>query len=321
MENKILVSVCIPAYNHEKTIKQSINSVLEQDVNFKYEIIIGDDCSTDNTAKILKENYKTPEIRLILRKKNLGGTKNFADIIQKAKGKYLILLEGDDYWEHNDTLQYMVDFLEAHDDFVGISAKRKRVDYYGKLLGDNADINSRKKILTLKDFLNNEVFDLGATLFRNRVIDIDLKNMVRASRNSGDFWMCVSILEQGKLYLTSKYLGVYRYVKRKGSSNYNSMHTRWEIYVDTMHVIQNMEKYHYPKHRYQKWYQKQTDDILHYIFEQKNMLVYIIKLIRLLGFIKFIKIIIVFWIKPLGDFMAKCCIAKIWRQFNDRMYI
>ena len=85
-----------------------------QKVNFKYEILVGDDCSSDDTQNVLKEYQKSnPSLfRLFLRDSNIGATKNAYELLINARGKYLATCEGDDYWTDENKLQIQVDFLE-----------------------------------------------------------------------------------------------------------------------------------------------------------------------------------------------------------------
>ena len=114
-----LLSVCLITYNHEKYIREAIDSVLMQNVNFDWELIIADDCSTDNTRNILLEyKEKYPDfINLILQEKNVGPAKNWEDLITYPKSKYIAYFEGDDYWTDPLKLQKQVDFLEANPDY------------------------------------------------------------------------------------------------------------------------------------------------------------------------------------------------------------
>src|ERR1017187_10207934 len=93
------VSVLMITYNHEKYIAQAIESVLMQKTNFPFELVIGEDCSTDGTGAIVAEySRKYPEIiRAHLRERNLGALENFRALFRACRGKYLALLEGDDY--------------------------------------------------------------------------------------------------------------------------------------------------------------------------------------------------------------------------------
>tara|TARA_B100000929_G_C15480783_1_gene411136 strand:- start:559 stop:1485 length:927 start_codon:yes stop_codon:yes gene_type:complete len=122
-ENNIKVSVSIITYNHENFIVEAIEGVLKQKVNFDYEIIIGDDYSIDGTREILKEYKKRyPKcIKLILhprRYKEIPGRTNNITNIYACQGKYIALLDGDDYWISENKLQTQVDFLDQHDEYA-----------------------------------------------------------------------------------------------------------------------------------------------------------------------------------------------------------
>jgi len=111
-----IVSVCVFTYNHEKYIKQCIESALMQNTKFDFEIVIGEDYSTDHTRQICSEYaLKYPiQIRLLDRGKNLGMCENIFDSIKQCKGKYIAILDGDDYWIHPFKLQMQFEYLEAN---------------------------------------------------------------------------------------------------------------------------------------------------------------------------------------------------------------
>lgn len=114
-----LVSVTIITYKQEEYIAQCIESVLAQKVNFDYEIIIGDDMSPDNTRSICQSYADKYEfIHLCPRSKNLGVAGNWADCTRQAKGKYIMMLDGDDYWQNSNKMQMQVDLMEAHPECV-----------------------------------------------------------------------------------------------------------------------------------------------------------------------------------------------------------
>lgn len=131
------LSVAMITYNHKRFIAQAIESVLAQKVNFEYEIVIGEDCSTDGTrATVLDFQRRHPErIVLLLRDRNLGGPKNFIGTLAACRGEYLAILEGDDYWTCTTKLQRQVDFLEAHTDWA-ICCTRAEVRNEGGVSSD-----------------------------------------------------------------------------------------------------------------------------------------------------------------------------------------
>ena len=110
------VSVLMITYNHEKLIAQAIDSVLMQKTEFPFELVIGEDCSTDGTrAVVLEYSRKYPGIiRAHLRERNLGALENGRDVFRASRGKYLAVLEGDDYWTSPEKLQVRADLLDKH---------------------------------------------------------------------------------------------------------------------------------------------------------------------------------------------------------------
>jgi len=112
-----LVSVLCPTYNQAPFIKQCLESLLNQQTTFRYEILINDDCSTDGTTKIVQEYAHKYHhlVRLFLHDQNqfTQGIDIIRDILlPQAKGKYIAICEGDDYWTNPDKLQHQVDLME-----------------------------------------------------------------------------------------------------------------------------------------------------------------------------------------------------------------
>lgn len=114
----MLISVIIPSYNRANTVGETIESIVAQKVDAQLEIVIGDDCSTDNAREVLlkyKEQY--PDIiRLIFHKQNIGLGANWATCVKECRGKYICNCDNDDYWHNPDKLQLQLDYMEAHPD-------------------------------------------------------------------------------------------------------------------------------------------------------------------------------------------------------------
>lgn len=123
MENReCLVSVLCTAYNHEPYIRQTLQSFVDQQTDFAFEVLVNDDVSTDNTAAIIREfEEKYPDIiRAFYQEKNLysqGIYINREVFFPNARGKYIAYCEGDDYWTDPTKLQRQVDFMEAHPEY------------------------------------------------------------------------------------------------------------------------------------------------------------------------------------------------------------
>lgn len=115
-KNKILISVVIPSYNRADTVGQTIESILAQKVDADIEIVIGDDCSTDNAREVLTR-YKEQHpdvIRLLFHEQNIGLGANWATCVKACNGKYICNCDNDDYWHNPHKLQIQLDYMESH---------------------------------------------------------------------------------------------------------------------------------------------------------------------------------------------------------------
>jgi glycosyltransferase involved in cell wall biosynthesis len=159
MKDNITVSVIMITYAHEKYIQQAINGVLMQNVNFHVELIIADDCSKDDTESIVSSYSNHPNFNWIKYTKhriNKGMMPNFIWSLKQAKGKYIALCEGDDYWIDQLKLQKQVDFLETNEDL--------------NLITSNAFFHHNKNELLNKKYFTNFTFNFFDQIILNRCI-------------------------------------------------------------------------------------------------------------------------------------------------------
>ncbi len=173
------VSVSIITYNHRHCVARAIDSVLQQQVDFPYEIIIGDDCSSDGTQVILREyQQKHPEIiQLILhptRYAGVAGRLNNVTNLYACRGQYIAMLDGDDYWISPDKLQTQVGFLDQHPDYVMtfhdtlfVSDDQSFTPYYQS---DTNDILTSGAAYTYQDIVDGWFIQTSTLLYRNRLI-------------------------------------------------------------------------------------------------------------------------------------------------------
>ena len=213
-----LVSICSITYNHAPYIRQCLDGFLMQKTNFKYEIIIHDDASTDGTAEIIKEYAeKYPDlITPIFQTENQysKGLRGFYArfVYPRAKGKYIALCEGDDYWTDPLKLQKQVDFLESHPDYVMCWQQCKfylQTENRFTIIYPNDGIKS----ITKQDFLYGLSMPQTLTfMFKKDALDLDLYNKVTFS---GDLVLYYLLLRQGNGHCISDIGGVYR-IHRQG---------------------------------------------------------------------------------------------------------
>lgn len=114
-----LVTVKVLTYNHVEYIKACLDGILMQKTDFPFDVIIGDDCSTDGTTEIILkyQNDYPDKVKVITNKKNVGYIRNSQSVYNVSKGKYIAICDGDDYWNDPYKLQKQVSFLESHPDY------------------------------------------------------------------------------------------------------------------------------------------------------------------------------------------------------------
>lgn len=243
MEN-MKVSVIVLTYNHEKYIKQALDGILMQKVDFDYEILVGDDGSKDRTVDILKEyKNKFPEkIKLILNKKNIGATKNAYNILMKANGKYLATCEGDDYWTDENKLQIQVDFLENNPQYVGCTHKFTIVDEYGeKLKNQYLSWIKPKKIFTLNDFQGIYMPGQPSTFVRKNIKNnVDLEYLYKVHDMIGDRILMLLYLMEGNFFSLDQYMSCYR--KQSNSITKKLYQNNIDAIKNDYEITLNLEK-------------------------------------------------------------------------------
>jgi glycosyltransferase involved in cell wall biosynthesis len=164
----IKVSVAMITYNHERFIAQAIESVLMQQTDYATELVIGEDCSTDNTREIVVEYaQKYPEkIRIILHEHNVGAKANSMAVFKACQAQYLATLEGDDYWTSPHKLQMQVEALDRNPDW-SVCAHRMTVFFEdGTQPGYLYPRFDPKPVSTLDDLARGHIVGTSSAVFR-----------------------------------------------------------------------------------------------------------------------------------------------------------
>ena len=208
-DNPIQVSVCVVTYNQENYIIECLDSLVSQHTNFKFEIVIGEDASTDNTRAIVQRYVeKYPDLIVpIFHEKNVGAGENVKQVYEKARGKYIAHVDGDDMALPNK-LQKQFDILEANPDCNLCSHDVKQIEADGKL---------RRKIWTYPEG-KYDLFD-----FYKKLPFFAHSSKMFVNKYNSEFWdkifhkpyaldidIHVAQLEDGHIYHIGEALGVYR---------------------------------------------------------------------------------------------------------------
>ena len=208
--NNLLVSVCCITFNHEKYIIDCINGFLNQNVNFDVEFLIHDDASTDKTQDIIKEMVgDDPRFNLILRSTNIKslGKAIFPILYEKARGKYIALCEGDDYWTDPLKLQKQVDFLEANPDH-GICFHKVNLIHPDGSITDDTITSVPESYQTNKDLASKgNYIHTPSVIFRRDCLIIPEEAYLSPI---GDFFLYMVISRNRKIGYLQEVMGVYR---------------------------------------------------------------------------------------------------------------
>lgn len=231
MNNELMLSIVIITFNQQNYISQALDSILSQETNYAYEIIVGDDASTDSTPNILRK-YSIiygDRIKLYLREKNMGGkgANNLYDLLLKCRGKYVIILEGDDFWIDNKKIQKQIDFLENNPSFIGVAHKCVVVN-------ENSELNGEKypechdQVYTFRHLGSNIMPGQLTTLVYRNIYLTDNNNytILNESLMPADRLIYFVLLSYGKIYCMDDKMSAYRHITEGGSSY--SAYVKWD---------------------------------------------------------------------------------------------
>ena len=252
------LSVSIITYNHENYISQAIESVLKQQVDFPYEIIIGDDYSTDGTRQILQSyQQKYPDIiQLVLHPRRYDGVPGRVNNITNlyaCRGQYIAMLDGDDYWISENKLQTQVDFLDRHPDYVltghdawFFSEDHQFAPYYQNQSDDQLITDSH----TYQDLINGWFINTSTLLFRNRLIGEFPEWFWEIY--SADYALQMLIAQQGKIKFFENIKSARRINSTSFSVSYNKTLADNRLRLNELRIFRK----HFPGFSSRKLYAK-----------------------------------------------------------------
>lgn len=232
------VSVVIATYNQERFLTHTLESVLQQKVDFDYEVLVGDDCSNDNTYEIVNKYAKLYPERIVpvIRERNLGMTRNVIDLTMRAKGEYIAFIEGDDYWIDNEKLKKQVNFLDSHPDYIACFSRFIVVDEnevrhpehenYGNYMDKEGEY-------TIKEF---EKYILPGQTATSIYRSSGYEKLQKKFQESGidvskitDISHILGMLSIGKMYVMGEYMSAYRFMLNPDSGSWSSKNDSYKI--------------------------------------------------------------------------------------------
>ena len=204
------LSIGLITYNHESFIEQAVAGILSQRTDFDYEILLGEDCSTDDTRRIIAElAARHPQkIRILETPHNLGMNANYLRTLQACRGEYIALLDGDDYWCDEHKLQRQVDFLDRRPEYaISFHAVRKVYEdgsHPDKILRPRRGVDD----YTLPDLLTSMFIPTCSAVLRSRAVS-KIPEWVYRMRTTDHPIMLVAS-EHGKIGYMDEVMAVYR---------------------------------------------------------------------------------------------------------------
>ena len=237
-----LVSVSVIAYNHEKYIRQCLDGILMQDVNFPYEVLVHDDASPDGTADIIREyEAKYPGIiKPIYQTENQysQGKCIFKFNFDRAHGKYLAFCEGDDYWTDPRKLQKQVDFLERHSEYIATAHRVKVISERGETIGFPGYSDVVEHVSTLDEYFKPPFpgklpSQLASLVMRNVFLTLDphVQDLFYSCNALGDRKLSLLLVMMGDTYCFSEAMTTYRHITSEGTSWSARVHGKNLSYV------------------------------------------------------------------------------------------
>jgi len=246
----LLLSIVVISYNHEKYIRKCLDSILMQVVDFSFEIIVGDDCSTDQTAQIITEyQVKYPDIiKPNLRSINVGATKNQYDCFLRCTGNYIAILDGDDFWTDKQKLKIQIDFLKNNESFIACTQRYSVVDendnvtqevFYGPGRPESGEY-------TLNDFQKYIYYGHPGTLvFKNIFLEPkhDYSIIHKADRWICDITLGLILTCLGRIYVSDDNMTSYRRFQKKGGTNFCSSILGKNSTIERIVFLKKLEDY------------------------------------------------------------------------------
>ena len=211
----IKVSISVLSYKHGPYVRQCLDSLLAQKTNFKYEIVVGEDCSQDGTREILLEyKEKYPDMfTLLLNDENVGAARNNHNIKLHCRGQYIATCESDDFWIDENKLQRQVDFLDAHPEYVGVAANYVNVNVEGKNPKPVLMPWQTGKDYRLKDYLRYGLISHGSSMTHRNIIPYRDDKYVKlrfSAPTMGDVLTHALLLDYGNIYIEKAFTLAHR---------------------------------------------------------------------------------------------------------------
>jgi len=241
----IHVSIIIPVYNQERFVRQCLESVFAQKTNYQFEVLVGDDFSNDSTYNICLDfmNRYSCKMRLFRYESNIGLMKNYDFLLSQVRGKYIAIIEGDDYWVDDQKIDDQVSFMEKYSEYGLIHSDvhyfyedyKKFVHSYNKRF--YRGISSG---FVFDDLIERNYVRPQTILVRTEIVKryVNSKSYIEAGFKTFDYPFLLDISRHVKFYYQDKVYAVYR-VHGGSISNNTHDYTALSGFIESMYDIKS----------------------------------------------------------------------------------
>ncbi len=231
-----VVSICCITYNHEKYISEAIDSFLMQETDFPFEIIIGEDCSTDGTRKVVDEYLKKyPNIiTLITSENNVGASKNSERTLIACKGEYIAICDGDDYWITHDKIASQVLFLNNNESYV-LTYSKALISFNNQKVKSSLTVGF--PFAESEFYYKNNIATLTA-MFRKKCLNgyyEEIKEMQKEWLQA-DYPLWLWLYSKGNIHFENRVTAIYR-VLDFSTSRPNGLEKQYKFKVSYLSVV------------------------------------------------------------------------------------
>ncbi len=243
------VNVILITYNHSECIAQALESILIQETAHEVEIIVADDCSTDDTLDIIKRHKNNSDFRYVYLEQtsNLGFVKNYQRAFKACNGDYVLIMEGDDYWTTANHIEQHVSFLEKHSE-CSMSYNRHLRVFVDQNREEVFEWTAEKEyeyVTTEQLTLGNRIGNLSCCAFRGQLIKaID---PALFSVNIADWMLGMYMGQFGNLAYLKDVTSAYR-IHDKGLWSQLNEEAQFKKVLDLIDIYDNYFKYKYKEY-------------------------------------------------------------------------
>ena len=210
-DEAVAMSVLVITYNHARFVRQALDSVLAQRLPERLEILISEDCSTDGTREIVREYADSyPHlVSLLLSERNLGSNEVVARGFRAARGRYIALLDGDDYWTGDDKLQAQIEFLDARPDITICFHNVQVVDEHSQSSGRVWNRPDQPEISGLHELLRGNFIATSSVVYRRAAV-AEIPAWYEGFFPITDWPLHIFYAREGRIGYLDRTLGSYR---------------------------------------------------------------------------------------------------------------